>query len=173
MGAGILPVALYRGTLIILLGQERHNNLWCDFGGSPLPHERKNQYITAIREGAEELNGLLGDKEELKLHVDKNLIYGINNKDDKYTSYLFKSHYDKNLEKYFNNQNKFIENHLPNEITKHNCLFEKKKINWYTISEIEENLNRNKNNFIRPHYYSILKYIIDNNKSITNSVKNM
>jgi hypothetical protein len=128
MGAGILPVALYRGTLIILLGQERHNNLWCDFGGSPLPHERKNQYITAIREGAEELNGLLGDKEELKLHVDKNLIYGINNKDDKYTSYLFKSHYDKNLEKYFNNQNKFIENHLPNEITKHNGLFEKKKI---------------------------------------------
>ena len=34
MGAGILLVALYRGTLFLLLGQERHNNLWSDFGGS-------------------------------------------------------------------------------------------------------------------------------------------
>ena len=34
MGAGILPVALYRGTLFLLLGQERHNSLWSDFGGS-------------------------------------------------------------------------------------------------------------------------------------------
>tara|TARA_X000000368_G_C22910652_1_gene658392 strand:- start:7 stop:522 length:516 start_codon:yes stop_codon:yes gene_type:complete len=171
MGAGVLPVALYRGALIVLLGQERHNNLWCDFGGSPLPQERKNQYITAIREGAEELNGLLGDEEELKLYVDKNLIYGIDNVNDKYTSYLFKSHYDRNLVKYFNNQNKFIENQLPNEITKHNGLFEKKKITWYTINEIEKNLNDK--NFIRPHYYSILKYIVDNNKSITTSIKNM
>ena len=34
MGAGILPVAVYRGALFILLGQERDNNLWADFGGS-------------------------------------------------------------------------------------------------------------------------------------------
>tara|TARA_Y100000996_G_C22294291_1_gene549393 strand:+ start:79 stop:615 length:537 start_codon:yes stop_codon:yes gene_type:complete len=171
MGAGILPVALYRGSLMVLLGQERHNNLWCDFGGSPLPQERKNQYITAIREGAEELNGLFGDKDDLKIIVDDKLICGIKNYDDKYTSFLFNLQYDKNLEIYFENQNKFIESHLQNEIVKHNGLFEKKKITWYNIVELEEKLNSN--NFIRPHYYIILKYIVDNNKAITNSVINM
>ena len=166
MGAGVLPVALYRGALIILLGQERHNNLWCDFGGSPLPNEKKNQYKTAIREGAEELNGLLGDKDELKDYVDKNKLRYINNIEDKYTSYLFKLDYDKNLEKYFNYQNKFIEKELSSEIYKHNGLFEKKKISWFKVSELEKKIKNER--FIRPHYYSILKYIIDNDKDIIN-----
>ena len=58
MGAGILPVALYRGTLFLLLGQERNNNnLWSDFGGSS--HKGEKPFKTAIREGNEELNGFL------------------------------------------------------------------------------------------------------------------
>ena len=47
MGAGILPVALFRGTIFILLGQERHNDLWCDFGGSKENDEHPIQ--TAVR----------------------------------------------------------------------------------------------------------------------------
>ena len=64
MGAGILPVALYRGTLYLLLGQERHNSLWSDFGGSS--HKRETPFKTAIREGTEELNGFLGTEEEME-----------------------------------------------------------------------------------------------------------
>ena len=64
MGAGVLPLALYKGTLFFLLGQERNNNLWCDFGGSTIKGEKP--FKTAIREGCEELNGFLGDESELE-----------------------------------------------------------------------------------------------------------
>ena len=40
MGAGVLPVSLYKGTLFLLLGQERKNNLWADFGGGAHKGER-------------------------------------------------------------------------------------------------------------------------------------
>ena len=39
MGAGILPIALYKGTIYLLLGQER-TNLWSDFGGSANKNEK-------------------------------------------------------------------------------------------------------------------------------------
>ena len=52
MGAGILPLAVFRSSIYLLLGQERHNNLWSDFGGSSL--EGETIYQTAIREGEEE-----------------------------------------------------------------------------------------------------------------------
>ena len=62
MGAGILPVALYRGCIYLLLGQERNDLLWSDFGGSTeiKNNTREYPFITAIREGGEELNGILG-----------------------------------------------------------------------------------------------------------------
>ena len=57
MGAGILPVALHKGVLFLLMGQERKNGLWCDFGGTP--NKKEKPFETAIREGGEELNGFL------------------------------------------------------------------------------------------------------------------
>ncbi len=93
MGAGILPVALYKNTLFLLLGQERHNNLWSDFGGGSIPGEKP--YETAIREGTEELNGHLGSYKYLETKVKANFIVGI--KHDRYTSYLFKTTYTTKL----------------------------------------------------------------------------
>ena len=58
MGAGILPVTIFKGTVFFLLGREKyHNNYWCDFGGSSNINE--SIYDTAIREGYEELDGFL------------------------------------------------------------------------------------------------------------------
>ena len=91
MGAGVLPVALYRGAIFILLGQERHNNLWSDFGGSRSGQE--DHFDTAIREGTEELNGLLGDESKLKKRLNNDLIVSISNKKDNYKSYLFNIKY--------------------------------------------------------------------------------
>ena len=105
MGAGILPVALYRGTLYLLLGQERNNNnLWSDFGGGS--HKGEKPFKTAIREGTEELNGFLGSEEELEEEVNKNMVLSICY--DKYTTYIFKIKYNTDLPKYFTNNNKFI-----------------------------------------------------------------
>ena len=72
MGAGILPITLNKGVIFLLLGQERHNNLLCDFGGSSNKGEKV--YNTAIREGYEELNGLLGPISELEKKVSNNLL---------------------------------------------------------------------------------------------------
>tara|TARA_Y100000389_G_scaffold69001_1_gene65564 strand:- start:21271 stop:21864 length:594 start_codon:yes stop_codon:yes gene_type:complete len=153
MGAGILPIALYRGTIFLLLGQERHNSLLCDFGGSP--HKEEQIIDTAVREGCEELNGLLGDKEMVDRLVKSNLILMIN--DSKYTSYIFNIKYDKNLPYYFNNLNRFAESYLSDKINEqHNGLFEKKKIEWYKLDELK---NKNLIGNVRPHYINILNSI--------------
>ena len=123
MGAGILPIALYNGAIYLLLGQER-NNLWSDFGGSSNKNEKP--YKTAIREGYEELNGFLGDINELENRVNSNLILSISY--DKYTTYIFNIEYDEKLPFYFSNLNSFIEINADEKIKKdYNGLFEKKK----------------------------------------------
>jgi len=167
MGAGILPVALYKNTLFLLLGQERHNNLWSDFGGGSIPGEKP--YETAIREGTEELNGHLGSYKYLETKVKANFIVGI--KHDRYTSYLFKTTYTTKLPYYFNNNNIFIENHIDkNIIQSENGLFEKKKINWFSINELK---NHNFKNNIRPFYYNIIDTICQEEDIIKETIKNI
>lgn len=171
MGAGILPVALYRGTLFVLLGQERYNNnLWVDFGGSSTNTERKNPFKTAIREGSEELNGLYGTEEYLINTVSNNLLLTLTNKDDKYTTYLFKTNYDTKLPHYFVLQNSFIEKHLQRQIVdNHNGLFEKIKIKWYSIDELK---NTETKKMIRPYYLMIINSIIKNERLLKSKILN-
>lgn len=167
MGAGVLPVALYKGTLFLLLGQERNNNLWSDFGGSSKKDE--NPLKTAVREGTEELNGYLGDYHELEYKLKNNYLTDYNN--GRYTSYIFKHTYSNNLPHYFNKNNKFIESHLnKNFINADNGLFEKKKIKWYSINELKKS---NTKNIIRPHYYNIILTICNNEKLIIDKIKNI
>ena len=155
MGAGVLPVTLYKGTLFLLLGQERKNNLWADFGGSA--HKGEKPFKTAIREGVEELNGFLGDENEFEALVTSNMILSISY--DKYTSYIFKTNYDKKLPYYFSNVNKFAEQHLKHEIDiDHNGLFEKKQIQWYPLSKLKEDKSQIAfREFYKPLFNSIIK----------------
>tara|TARA_R110002074_G_scaffold83641_5_gene186011 strand:- start:255 stop:743 length:489 start_codon:yes stop_codon:yes gene_type:complete len=161
MGAGILPLAIYRNTIFILLGQERHNGLWSDFGGTSIKGESKLD--TAIREGNEELNGFLGNKETMKKRVLNNLLMELDNK-DRYTTFVYRTKYSKLLPILFENNNLFIEQNLDKEIIyKSNGLFEKNKIKWFPISYFEKYDNRN---IIRPYYYPIIENIIDNKNVI-------
>jgi hypothetical protein len=155
MGAGVLPVALYKGALFLLLGQERKNNLWADFGGSA--HKGERPFKTAIREGTEELNGFLGDENEFEALVTSNMIISISY--DKYTSYIFKTNYDKKLPYYFSNVNKFAEIHLKDKIDiEHNGLFEKKQIQWMPLSKLKEDKSQVVfREFYKPLFQSILK----------------
>jgi 8-oxo-dGTP pyrophosphatase MutT (NUDIX family) len=160
MGAGILPLAIYKGTLFMLLGQERHNNLWCDFGGSTIKGEKP--FKTAIREGYEELNGFLGDENELEEKVLDGLITSISF--DKYTSYIFKIGYDKNLPLYFSNVNRFAETNLKESIENNeNGLFEKKQILWVSLNQLKINKSKIQ---IREHYKPILYSIFKNEEFI-------
>jgi hypothetical protein len=155
MGAGVLPVALYKGALFLLLGQERKNDLWADFGGSA--HKGERPFKTAIREGTEELNGFLGDENEFEALVTSNMIISISY--DKYTSYIFKTNYDKKLPYYFSNVNKFAEIHLKDKIDiDHNGLFEKKQIQWIPLSKLKEDKSQVIfREFYKPLFQSILK----------------
>lgn len=158
MGAGLLPIALNRGTLLVLLGQERYQELWCDFGGRS--DRGETDYETALREGKEELNGFLGSGGVLHSAVNDSFIKSFTNSRDKYISYLFKIKYDNKLPFYFNNNNAFIESHLPDLVNeeaykKHTGLFEKNKIKWFTTREIARDLHK-----FRPHYIPILKELL-------------
>ena len=167
MGAGVLPIALYKGTLFLLLGQERHNNLWCDFGGSTINGE--NSYKTAIREGTEELNGFLGNENDFEKIVSCNMILSITF--DRYTSYIFKTNYDEKLPLYFTNVNNFAEFYLQDKIdTKHNGLLEKKQIQWFPLSEFREDNSRA---MFREHYNPILDSILENEQFIIKYITTM
>jgi len=174
MGAGIIPIALFNGTLYILLGKERFKenkqNLWCDFGGSVDKHNKSeidNPYYTAIREGVEELNGLLGDFDILKNNVDKNYLFNISNTDNTYHSFLFTIDYDIKLPIYFKNQNKFIEDNLSDLVFANNGLFEKIQIRWFSIKQLQNVINKG---FFRKHFVSIVKKIIKNQKIIIDQI---
>ena len=91
MGAGILPVCIYKSQLLFLFGKDTYSNLWSDFGGSSEIAETNEQ--TAIREGAEELNGFLGSGNTLENLVNKNKVMTL--LFDRYTIYVFKTNYDK------------------------------------------------------------------------------
>ena len=173
MGAGVLPIALYRGTLFLLLGQERHNNLWGDFGGGTIKGEKS--YKTAIREGTEELNGFLGNKNDFEKIVTCNMILSITF--DRYTSYIFKTNYDKKLPLYFTNVNNFAEVYLQDKIyikdninTKHNGLFEKKQIQWFPLSEFREEKSCA---IFREYYKPIVDSLLENEQLIIKYIKTM
>ena len=134
MGAGILPIAKYKNTVLFLLGREHYDKKWSDFGGKRMNNE--SNFELAIREGYEELNGFLGSKNQLKNLVKNNLVVEIEKMDKSYHTYLFTIPYERNLPMYFNNLHKFIETNLPLSIDK-NGLFEKSQIKWFTLKELQ------------------------------------
>lgn len=165
MGAGILPVAIKNKKLYFLLGKENEldeSQKWSDFGGG---HEgNENKFQTAIREGGEELNGLLGYGKKLQKLVRKNKIFKIRHK--KYVSYLFQIDYDKNLPEYYKNNYEFFSEYLPNiKYNMKNGLLEKDKIEWFTFDDL-----KNRENDFREFYKNIVDKILKNKKVITENI---
>lgn len=150
MGAGICPISKYKNSIYVLLGRERFNSQWSDFGGRP--NNNESPYETACREGYEELDGFLGTKQDIENLVKSRFIHKINNNNN-YDSFLFQIEYDKKLPFYFNNHHKFIENKTEN-ICGRDGLYEKKEIKWFTISELKKLEN------IRPHFKIIVNNIV-------------
>lgn len=147
--------------ILFLFGREVSNGKWSDFGGRPDKNETR--FDTALREGYEELNGFLGNEENLYELINNNLIMHISGR---YNTYIFNYEYDPNIVLYFNNHHKFIENNLPHKINR-NGLFEKSEIKWFSIDELE------KNKLIFRGFYTkiidlILKNIIQIKKNLLN-----
>lgn len=59
--AGVLPVAIYKGELLVLLGKDRCDGQWSDFGGRSEAEDRGDPKSTAQREMYEETMGAVLD----------------------------------------------------------------------------------------------------------------
>ena len=167
MGAGIVPVALMKGSLLFLFGREKSDGRWGEFGGSTNLGEDK--LTTAIREGYEELDGFYGSEYQLRKQVTENLILSIGDLDDIHESFIFKIEYDEKLPFFFNNHHKFIKKNIPKSFYEsNNGYFEKSEIRWFT----KEDLIKNKKYF-RGFYRSTIDYLINEyNFILTKSKEN-
>ena len=165
-GGGILPVAIKNDQVYFLFGKE--NELddtpgWADFGGGA--EDGESQLDTALREGSEEINGILGSVEQLRKQVKKNKISTVKFKT--YTTYIYMMDYDDKLPFYYKNNYDFFSKYLPHvKHKKDNGLLEKSKIRWFTFDE----LKAEKKSF-RSFYQNIVDLILKQEKDITEKVK--
>ena len=169
VGAGVLPAALHKGCVYLLFGKENELNDtpgWADFGGGAEPNE--TILDAAAREGSEELNGLLGSQRHMKQLATKRKIATLNYQ-NRYTTIVFKTHYDERLETYYLNNYQFFEKHLPNvKADPNNGLLEKSEIRWFTFAEL-----RKSKSMFRPFYRNMLELILKNEDVITKNLLKM
>jgi hypothetical protein len=153
MGAGILPIAIYNNKVYFLFGQEAYDKKWSDFGGAR-DYKTEPIFETAIREGYEELNGLLGTKSKTRRIVKNNYITKINKEDNTYSTYVFTIPYNNTLPELFGNYNKFMVTNFPEKINKKG-FFEKSNIKWFSYEELKSNKYP-----FREHYKEIIKKLL-------------
>ena len=171
MGASILPITVHDGKILFLFGKERNideNPGWSDFGGGT---DNDESFVeTASREGAEEITGFLGEKNDIKKMMQKYGTFNIDYEDSsgKYGTYrchICPIKYDEYLSIYYNNNQRFLQKHLNKKIIRDMKIFEKTEIKWFSFEEIK----KNKKNF-RNFYQNIVDLILKNKKNITNFI---
>lgn len=154
MGGGILPVAIHKGNLYFLFSREYINSkddggLWSDFGGS----KEKNEtfFQTALREGYEESDKIIGSKNNIKNLMENSLQeITING----YRTYVVLIDYNKGLPKKFRKKFLYIKENKPHLLCKKG-LYEKDMIKWYSYNDIKKNFNG-----FRPFYKNIVSTIL-------------
>ena len=154
MGGGVLPVAIYKGKLYFLFSREYINSkddggLWSDFGGSKDNDE--TYFETALREGYEESDKIIGSKNDIKKLM-KNSLQQITI--NGYRTYVVLINYDKDLPKKFRNKFLYIKENKPHLLCKKG-LYEKDMIKWYSYEDIKKNFNK-----FRPFYKNIVRTIL-------------
>jgi ADP-ribose pyrophosphatase YjhB (NUDIX family) len=161
VGAGLLPAAVHKGVIHLLFGRENELNDtpgWADFGGGSKRNE--TPLDVASREGSEELNGLLGSKNELKKIAVRHKIAEL--KFHSYTTIVFKTEYDEKLEEYYSNNYHFFEKYLPGaKKNPHNGLLEKDEIKWFTFAELRKNRSK-----FRLFYRNMVDIILEHEAEI-------
>lgn len=152
--AGILPTTIRNGKLHFLLGKENQFEKsapgFSDFGGGGEKNE--TQLETAIREGGEELTGFLGTDAQLRKMLKASGVYTIDLPNGTYRTHIFYMKYDPSLEKYYNNNQQFIQKRLDPTVIKISKIFEKAEIKWVCIDDLEK---------MRPKFRHFFTPIID------------
>jgi len=138
--SGVLPTTIRNGKLYFLFGKENKFEKsapgFSDFGGGG--EKGETQLDTAIREGGEELTGFLGTDDQLRKMLTANGTVTIDLKNGAYRTHIFYMKYDPYLEKYYNNNQKFIQRRLDPNVIKTSKIFEKAEIRWICIDDLEK-----------------------------------
>ena len=165
VGASILPVAIHKNKLYFLFGKENLNEKsapgFSDFGGRC--ERGESIYQAALREGAEELTGFLGNENTLRKKIRENGGY-YKLSTQQYHVHIFLIDYDPNLPIYYNNNHSYLWKNTNYSINKH--LFEKIEIQWFTIDDMIQKRTK-----FRNFYRKIVDIIIDNKNNIINYFK--
>lgn len=161
VAGSILPVAIHKNQLFFLFGKE--NELadtpgFSDFGGGV--DKGETPYKTALREGAEELTGFLGDEAIIEKLIQKsggtyNLTHGT------YHMHIFAMEYDENLPKYYNQNHHFLWNRMNKEELEKTKLFEKAEIRWFSVADMKKQRSQ-----FRNFYQEIVDLLLKNSGKI-------
>jgi len=161
VAGSILPIAIHKNKLFFLFGKE--NELadtpgFSDFGGGV--DDGETPFRTALREGAEELTGFLGDEKEVEALIKKN---GgtFNLTHETYHMHLFVLDYDENLPKYYNQNHRFLWNRMNKEELEKTKLFEKAEIRWFSLSDMKKHRSE-----FRNFYKDIVDLLLKNSAKI-------
>ena len=167
VAGSILPVTIHNNKLYFLFGKE--NSMedsakgWSDFGGRVESGE--TPFTAALREGAEELTGFLGNNSELHKLIKKNGgTYNLQH--NKYHVHLFFMPYDENLPKYYNQNHSFLRERMDKEVLNKTKLFEKIEVDWFSVDDLKK-----KRGSFRNFYQEIVDIFIEKIDSITSFVQ--
>ena len=137
-GSAILPATIINGKLYFLFGKENKFEKsapgFSDFGGGM--EKGENPYEAAIREACEEMTGFLGNEKEVKSLMEKHGTYKV--EIENYTSFVFPLQYDPQLVKYYNNNQKYLQRKLPDNVFKTTRIFEKEEIRWIKADDLKK-----------------------------------
>jgi 8-oxo-dGTP pyrophosphatase MutT (NUDIX family) len=170
VASSILPVAIKDDKLYFLFGEEndREDSAkgFSDFGGRIEGNEQVVE--TALREGSEELSGFLGNMSQLSELIKNNGgTMHIYDEKNKYNIHIFYIDYDKNLPIYYNQNHDFLWTNMDNQLLNDSKLFEKKRIDWFSIEDIK----RRKSEF-RNFYQEITELFIKKEQEIYRFLQN-
>jgi len=171
-GSSILPVAIHNKKLYFLFGKENpmedSAKGFSDFGGSVEPGE--SEFISATREGSEELTGFLGTSKQLQKLLKKTGVYKIKhhfqNTGNTYTIHIFPICYDTLLVKYFNDNHRFLWNNMDKVMLNDSKMFEKIEIDWFCEDDLIKRMSE-----YRPFYREIVKTIMKEKAHIRTFIK--
>jgi len=169
-GASLLPIAIHKNKLYFLFGRDTGDTPgFACFGGGIESHET-DIYQAALREGAEELTGFLGDKPTLEKLVEQNGgCFPICHHSNRglYHAHLFRIPYEPLLPLFYKQNHDFLMKTMSKtHFSENKHLFEKEEIAWMTVQEMQ---NRSKE--FRPFYRAIIEQIVATLPSIKNFLK--
>lgn len=167
VASSILPVAIHKGKMFFLFGKENEMEDsakgFSDFGGGVEPGESITD--TAIREGAEELCGFLGEPSEIKRLLKTGGCYKLSY--NNYHVHICLMEYDDKLPYYFTNNHRFLWNRMNKQMLNDSKYFEKQQLKWFSTNEL-----RTMRHEFRGFYRDIVDVIVKELSKIRAFIRN-